>query len=136
MAKKTKGTRVKTAQVVDVGKPAAAPAARPPMPPAQVAKTERMMAASPAAANEDEAPRRNLGPLVRVRATRMGFVDNVRRREGDVFDVHQAEFTEKWMEVVDGKTPPRSTTGKQELERKHDETLAEKARIANDPLGS
>lgn len=94
---------------------------------AEMAAAKKLPRARPAQPAEGEdAPPRELGQLLRVRATRMGFIDNVRRREGDVFDVHEAEFTDKWMEPVEGDAPLRITSGKEELQRKHDEILAGK----------
>lgn len=105
---------------------------------AELAAAKKLPRARPPVPVEGEdAPARDLGPLVRVRATRMGFIDNVRRREGDVFDVHEAEYTDKWMDVVEGDVPLKVTSGKQELQKKHDEILG--GRIAGrggDPLGS
>lgn len=69
------------------------------------------------------------GKLFRVRATKTGYIHDARQREGDVFDVTKQEFSEKWMEVVDGSTPPKTTSNKAALKRHHDETLA--ARVGN-----
>lgn len=39
-----------------------------------------------------------------VKAIRMGFYDNIRRREGAVFRLkNRKEFSENWMELVDKK---------------------------------
>jgi len=91
----------------------------------------------------DEMPDRDLGPLIRVRAFAVGFVDNVRRREGDVFDVHTTEFSDQWMEPVDGRTPESITGPQAALKGHHDRTMAERAQLRkgatgapHDPLGA
>lgn len=65
----------------------------------------------------------------RVRATRLGYYDHKRRREGDVFTLADSkkEFSERWMEYVSDDLPERITTGKQALQQFHDETLAGKS---------
>lgn len=64
----------------------------------------------------------------KVRAIRMGYYNEIRRRDGDVFVLqHPArEFSTQWMEYVDARTPERVTTGSQELKKKHDEILGGK----------
>ena len=64
------------------------------------------------------------GVPVRVRATRMGYYDHERRREGDVFTCADKDALGEWMEVVPKDTPGRSTTGKDDLRKKHDEAVA------------
>ncbi len=64
------------------------------------------------------------GKRIRVSATRTGYYDHARRRPGDVFDVYESEFSERWMQVVDGSTPKKITTGAQALKAQHDERLA------------
>jgi len=77
--------------------------------------------------------RASLGPVIRVTATKMGFIHNVRRRAGDVFDVREKEFSERWMQRVDGRTPPKATTSKQALKAQNTEDLATRHReVAND----
>lgn len=49
------------------------------------------------------------GETFKVRATKKGFIDH-RRREGDVFLVTAAQFSEEWMEKVDADTPLVSQT--------------------------
>jgi hypothetical protein len=106
-------------------KPAARPAARQPGPVAKAGPTEPRPDA------------RHLGKLIRVRATKTGFVDNVRRREGDVFDVHAKEFSEKWMETVDGSTPTQITGPAQALKNIHDQAVPGKLKTTGDnPLGA
>lgn len=69
----------------------------------------------------------DLGATIRVTATRVGYIDHVRRRVGDVFDVKEKQFTDSWMEAVDAYTPTKVTSAPQALKRAHDETLAERA---------
>lgn len=77
--------------------------------------------------------KQSLGARIRVRATKMGFIDNVRRRAGDVFDVREGEFSNRWMEVVDGSTPPKATTSKQALRAQNTDDLANRHReVATD----
>ena len=71
----------------------------------------------------------------KVRATRLGYFDDKRRRVGDVFWVSAkqtetgkyVEFAPSWMERVPDLTPESITTGQQALRRQHDEMLAGKA---------
>jgi len=78
------------------------------------------------------------GPVRRVRATMLGYYNNIRRREGDVFTLDRAhDFSGRWMERVDAAVPEKITTGAQELRRKHDEELAGRAPASgrdSDPL--
>lgn len=81
---------------------------------------------------------------IKVRALKDGFYDNARRRTGDVFKIRAPftgtgdnkkpitidEFSEKWMEKVDPRTPEKVTTGKDVLRQQHDEILEKKARTA------
>lgn len=89
----------------------------------------------------------------RVRAIKLGYYDDKRRRLGDVFLIRPPytakntigkevpdkddptirrtpetvtvdEFSDNWMEDVPGSTPLRQTTAAQDLKRKHDEELA------------
>lgn len=70
----------------------------------------------------------------KVRATKLGYYDDKRRRIGDVFWVatttnakgQYIEFAESWMVRVPDATPESITTGQQELRRQHDEILASK----------
>jgi hypothetical protein len=65
------------------------------------------------------------GPPLRVRATRMGYYGDVRRRTGDVFTIsHSSLFSKKWMETVAGSTPEKVTTGREALRKQHDEVLS------------
>jgi len=73
----------------------------PPAPPEDPHASEHRVAAQqpPPAREQDEAK-----PTVKVRATRIGFLDH-RRRPGDVFLVTEAQFTDTWMTRVDPATP-------------------------------
>jgi len=67
-------------------------------------------------------------PGFKVRATAMGYFNDERKRPGDVFTLKYAhQFSHKWMERADARTPERTTTGQQELRRAHDETLKQRA---------
>ena len=80
----------------------------------------------------DEALRRPA--RFKVRATKLGYYDDKRRRIGDVFWVSSrqtetgryVEFSESWMVRVPDDTPESITTGQQELRRQHDEITASK----------
>jgi hypothetical protein len=79
------------------------------------------------------APSRPAAPLrkstrIRVRAIRLGYYDEIRRREGDVFTIaNEQAFSETWMQRVDPHTPERVTTGAQALRKFHDEEMRAKA---------
>lgn len=61
------------------------------------------------------APRR-----FKVRATKLGYYGEKRRRVGDVFYVEQEQlFSSRWMERVGEATPERSTTPAEALRRDH-----------------
>jgi len=68
----------------------------------------------------------------KVRATAVGYYDHKRRREGNVFWIadEETEFSPRWMEKVDARTPEVTTTGAAELRRQHDEVLAERAGVS------
>src|SRR5262245_24510380 len=65
--------------------------------------------------------------MVTVRAIKLGFFNNQRKRPGDVFLVPVAQFTNNWMERVPDSTPPRQTTISEARRREHQEILASKA---------
>ncbi len=81
-----------------------------------------------------------LGKVIRVRAKQTGYIDHVRRRPGDVFDVREKEFSKRWMEVVDGTTPPKTTGAQKSIAAKNAETrgqrLEEKATGVRAPRSS
>lgn len=71
----------------------------------------------------------------KVRATQLGFYGHIRRRVDDVFTcVRPQDFSEKWMERVSVNTPERVTTGRQALQRQHDEILSGKTPAMGTPL--
>jgi hypothetical protein len=44
---------------------------------------------------------------MKVKALKLGYYDNKRRREGQVFDIkNEKEFSEKWMEYVEKDEKP------------------------------
>jgi hypothetical protein len=81
---------------------------------------------APAAATPATLPPAPAAKRIKVRATRMGYYDLIRRREGDVFACLESEFSENWMERVPARTPERITTGQQDLQRQHDQLVAER----------
>lgn len=72
-----------------------------------------------------EQPKVDRGPKIRVTATRIGYLNDVRRRAGDVFDIYADQFSEKWMEAVDGSTPKKATGAQAALEANRQGRLAE-----------
>lgn len=55
---------------------------------------------------------------IRVQATDIGYYDDVIRRVGDVFDIHdESAFSKKWMIRVPEDTPERVTGSNEALER-------------------
>lgn len=83
-----------------------------------------------------------VGPR-RVRATRLGYYDNKRRREGNVFTIQSSqEFSDAWMEYVDKRTPESITTGQQQIDEARAEILGERfeakrgATGGENPLGA
>jgi hypothetical protein len=86
----------------------------------------------------EHAPAKPAAPSgrMKVRATRMGYFGEKRIRDGDVFVIDAKEFSARWMERVDGRTPERITTGQEELRKKHDELLGEKTPAHGTPLVS
>lgn len=74
------------------------------------------------------------GRPIKVRALKLGFYNNLRRREGDVFVLRDSnQFSQKWMVQVPNATPNRVTTGNQDLKRQHDETIGATFGKANVP---
>lgn len=82
---------------------------------------------------DDAAPRADTR-RIKVRALRMGYYDDARRREGDVFTVEARHVTETWMARVRADTPENTTTGQAELRRQHDEILRTRMPAAGTPL--
>lgn len=63
----------------------------------------------------------------KVRALRLGYFDNIRRRAGDVFWIHSAEeFSADWMEYAGSSDPEKITTGNEELRKQHEEVMRAK----------
>lgn len=72
---------------------------------AAVARSEAAAAPAPA----DDKP-------FKVRATKDGYYDDERKREGAVFTVSGAQaFSKNWMEKVSARTPEGNKTGQQVL---------------------
>lgn len=71
---------------------------------------------------------------IKVRATQMGFYNLRRYRQGDVFVISKAsEYSDRWMEVVEGKVPLKATGPQEALNQKHDEILGGKAQRPENP---
>lgn len=98
-----------------------------------------------ASMNETALNRKEKG-TVKVRATATGYYAHLRRRPGDVFSIDAtplekdlkvggkvrkageiAAFSDRWMELVDSKTPESISTANDEIRRQHDEVLASRA---------
>jgi len=88
--------------------------------------TARMIPAAPLPAPPTSEPPVPHGPRpIKVRATVLCYYDHARRREGDVFFLARREdFNEKCMELVDARTPERTTGAGAALQQQHDEILA------------
>lgn len=57
---------------------------------------------------------------IKVRATKLGYYGERRRRPGDVFVIDtEQHFSKRWMETVDPSTPERSTSPSEALRREH-----------------
>lgn len=57
---------------------------------------------------------------IKVRATKLGYYGELRRRPGDVFVLtDENHFSERWMERVDASTPERTTSPSEALRREH-----------------
>lgn len=70
--------------------------------------------------------------VIRVRATKLGYYQHERRREGDVFDfsmehVNTDGSLPSWIEPVDRRTPKRTTTPNEALKQQHDEVMRERS---------
>jgi hypothetical protein len=65
---------------------------------------------------------------IKVRAIRLGYYDNERKRVGDVFFISgPREFSTVWMETVDGSVPTKTTGPQQALNRELHRVEQEKA---------
>lgn len=82
---------------------------------------------------------RGAGTPIKVRATRLGYYNDERKRVGDVFTISSArhtsgkrvgelkEFSHAWMEHVDPNVPERTTGPQQALNRATHQVAQEKA---------
>jgi hypothetical protein len=62
---------------------------------------------------------------IRVRALKMGYYNDIRRRTGDVFLIRsEREFSDLWMRKVKAETPLRQTGPNAAIRAQHDEILA------------
>jgi hypothetical protein len=77
---------------------------------AAAAKPSQPAAAAKQAGSTPKALTKAEQATIRVRATRMGYYGEMRRRPGDVFTVPATHFSTRWMERVDGATPEHQTT--------------------------
>lgn len=80
-----------------------------------------------AARRSEEQSASHVGRRVRVRAIRMGYYDDKRRRVDDVFIYTIGEHERKlptWVEEADPSEPLRITSAPQALKQQHDELLA------------
>lgn len=66
-------------------------------------------------------------PQFKVRALQTGYIHDKRYRVGDVFTCSAKEFSDKWMEKVDARTPDKITSGPEVLKKHHDDLLATRA---------
>lgn len=89
-------------------------------------------------AQAQTAPKRKV-TRVRVVATKTGYYDHARRREGDVFDIDAADFSDAdgekyqgWMRKVAATEELSISTSQDEINRQHDELLAMKAGTVSD----
>ena len=89
---------------------------------------------APQAAATRAREKREQSGRIKVRATAMGYYDNTRRRTGDVFTISDetyeaphpragdlVEFSENWMEMIDGSVPERTTTSQQAVDQQTQE---------------
>ena len=119
-----------TAETQQIPRPA-----RPLTPPNAVA--DRIAKPELREGEEDDGSLPGTARFAKVRALKMGYFDNVRRRAGDVFWIHNAqEFSDEWMEYAGASDPEKITTGNQELRRKHREIIEQKKNEATAGTGS
>lgn len=72
---------------------------------------------------------------IKVRATRQGYYDHIRRMEGDVFFIaKEQDFSHKWMQRVGAHIPERVSSASDNLRRQHDEILASRIPGSGTPL--
>lgn len=64
----------------------------------------------------------------KVRATQLGYYEHERKREGDVFVLkYEHDFAANWMERVDPRTAPKTTTGQEVLRQQHEEVRRQRS---------
>ncbi len=66
-------------------------------------------------------------PTIRVMATRMGYIGNERKRDGDVFDIPAHAFSDRWMVRVD---PEMDTTQSNSMTALQRQLAKQKAQAA------
>jgi hypothetical protein len=96
---------------------------RPARPLVPVNAVEQALAAPLKPGEVDDGSLPSLKRHAKVRALRLGYFDNIRRRAGDVFWIHSAEDFGEWMEYAGSSEPEKITTGNQELRKQHDEAM-------------
>lgn len=64
----------------------------------------------------------------KVRATKTGYYEHTVRQVGDVFTQDDAvsSFSDRWMEVVDEKTPEKITGSNAMIQEEHDRIIADR----------
>ena len=110
-------------KVAEVKLPALAPPGTPAAPPTTLAPTR-----------ETRAVAARTGP-VKVKATMLGYYDDIRRRDGDVFFIRSMkDFSERWMVLAHPREQERITTGLEDLRKKHDEILRDRMPGGHAPM--
>jgi hypothetical protein len=78
--------------------------------------------------------RQDRSPTIRVMATKMGYYNHERRREGDVFDLNVADCKAgrlpSWCVEVPPGTRPKTTTPNEALKQHHDVVMKERSQRA------
>lgn len=101
---------------------------RPARPLTPVNATEQALAKPLQPGEKDDGSLASLARFAKVKALKIGYFDNIRRRAGDVFWIHKADdFSEAWMEYAGSSDPEKITTGNQELRKQHDDVMKAKA---------
>ena len=63
---------------------------------------------------------RPVRPGFRVQARKAGYYGDLYQRVGDVFTIHdEGDFADEWMVRVDSKTPEKTTSSNEALQREH-----------------
>lgn len=99
--------------------------------------TPRQAAQQPPQPLEPEAPVARGARPIKVRALRTVYYDHQRRREGDVFQIEGMHHFSKTgaMELVDARTPEKTTTSQEKINQAHDEILAGRTPSSDAPIG-